>query len=126
MTPEVALAKAHQLRAAAQRIADLLPPIVEEVVLTGSVSRGVADDLSDIEMLLVTTTRLDLFECFEHAGRVGLVDLDTWGVQGTEVSRVFGYYGGIPIETTWWSHGFAEASVAAIAAGEQSTSAEAL
>ena len=29
-----------------------------------------------------------------------------WGVQGTEVSRVFGYYEGVPIETIWWPAGF--------------------
>lgn len=104
----------------------MLPPVVEEVVLTGSVSRGVADEVSDIEMLLVTATRLGLAECLEHARRVGLVDLDTWGVQGTEVSRVFGYYEGIPIETIWWPHDFAEASVAALLSGEQSAAAEAL
>ena len=103
-----------------------MPPLVEEVVLTGSISRGVADELSDIEMLLVTATRLDLAECFEHAGRVGFDDLDTWGVQGTEVSRVFGYYEGVPIETIWWPRGFADASVAALVSGEQFASAEAL
>ncbi len=96
-------------------------------MLTGSVSRGVADDLSDIEMLVVTTTRLDLDECFEHARRVGLVNIDTWGVQGTEVSRVFGYYEGVPIETIWWPQDFAEASVTALLAGEQNQrSADAL
>jgi hypothetical protein len=100
--------------------------VVEEVVLTGSVSRAVADDLSDIEMLLVTTTRLDLTECFEHARNAGLVALDTWGAQGTEVSRVFGYYERVPIETIWWPHDFAEASVAAVLAGEQSAAADAL
>jgi hypothetical protein len=110
----------------AERIATALPPVVEEVILTGSVSRGVADEISDIEMLLVTTARLDLAQCFEHAARVGLVDLDTWGAQGTEVSRVFGYYEGVPIETTWWPHDFAEVSVAALLSGEQSAAAEAL
>jgi hypothetical protein len=95
-------------------------------VLTGSVSRGVADEISDIEMLLVTTTRLDLAECFEHAQRIGFANIDTWGVQGTEVSRVFGYYEGVPIETIWWPHDFAEASVAALVSGERSTAAEAL
>jgi predicted nucleotidyltransferase len=118
--------RARELREVAERIAAALPSVVEEVVLTGSVSRGVADELSDIELLLVTTTRLDLVECFEHASRVGLVDLDTWGAGGTEVSRVFGYYEGVPIETIWWPHDFAEASVAALLLGEQSTSAEAL
>ena len=114
------------LRGAAERIAAELPPVVEEVVLTGSVSRGVADEISDIEMLLVTTTRLDLTECFEHASRVGLVNLDTWGTQGTEVSRVFGYYEGLPIETIWWPREFAQATVSALLSGEQSAAAEAL
>jgi hypothetical protein len=95
-------------------------------VLTGSVSRGVADEFSDIEMLLVTTTRVDLVECFDYAQRIGFANIDTWGVQGTQVSRVFGYYEGVPIETIWWPHDFGEASVARFVAGEQSTSAEAL
>lgn len=118
--------KTSELRELAERIADALPAVVEEVVLTGSVSRGVADEISDIEMLLVTTTRLRLAECFELAGAIGLSDLDTWGVQGTEVSRVFGYYENVPIETIWWSHDFAEATVAALLAGEQPAAAEAL
>jgi predicted nucleotidyltransferase len=110
----------------AQRIADALPPVVEEVVLTGSVSRGAADDVSDIEMLFVTTRQLELAECFEHAGRLGFERMDTWGVQGTETNRVFGYLDGVPVETIWWSREFAEASVAAIVAGQPSGSAEAL
>jgi predicted nucleotidyltransferase len=122
----VPTARTRELRKVAERIAAALPAVVEEVVLTGSVSRGVADEISDIEMLLVTATRLDLAECFEHAGRVGLVNLDTWGVQGTEVSRVFGYYEGVPIETIWWPQDFAEAFLAALVSGEQSAAAEAL
>src|SRR6266542_2406463 len=122
----VAPPRTHELRVVAERLAAALPPVVEEVVLTGSVSRGVADHLSDIEMLVVTTTRLDLAECFAHARNAGLVSLDTWGVQGTEVSRVFGYYEDVPVETIWWSRDFAEASVAALLEGEESTSAEAL
>jgi predicted nucleotidyltransferase len=122
----VPTSRSRELQEIAQRITTALPSVVEEVVLTGSVSRGVADEISDIEMLLITTTRLDLAECFDHASRLGLVDLDTWGVQGTEVSRVFGYYEGNPIETIWWSRDFAEASVAALLSGEQSASAEAI
>jgi hypothetical protein len=122
----VSIPRARELREVAERIAAALPPLVEEVVLTGSVSRGVADELSDVEMLLVTTTRLSLAECFEHARNVGLVNLDTWGAQGTDVSRVFGYYEGVPIETIWWPHEFAESSVSALVSGEQSLAAEAL
>ena len=123
---QVPTARAHELRRVAAQIVAALPPVVEEAVLTGSVSRGVADDISDIEILLVTTTRLSIGECFEHARRVGIVNLDTWGVQGTECSRVFGYYKGIPIETTWWPHDFAEASLAGLLAGEPSAAAEAI
>jgi hypothetical protein len=79
-----------------------LPPVAEEIALMGSVSRGVADELSDIEMLLVTSEQLTLEECYAHARRVGLADLDSWGPQGTAVSRVFGYFEGVPIELTWW------------------------
>jgi hypothetical protein len=122
----VPTSKTRELREVAERIAAALPPVVEEVVLTGSVSRGAADAFSDIEMLLVTTTRLDLQECFAHARTVGLANLDTWGVQGTEASRVFGYYEGVPIETIWWPRDFAEASVAALTSGGHSAAAEAL
>ena len=119
-------AHSRRLHGVAERIAAALLPIVEEVVLTGSVSRGIADERSDIEMLLVTPKRLDLAECFDHAGRVGLEGLDTWGPQGTEVSRVFGYFETIPVELVWWPRDYAEASVAAILEGGPSSSAEAL
>src|SRR4051794_19697752 len=115
-----------ELRETAQAIADALPGTIEEVVLTGSVSRGVADDVSDIEMLIVTTEQLELAECFEHARTVGLEGLDTWGQQGTATSRVFGYYDGVPIELVWWSSDHAEASVAEVVTGGPSSFAEAL
>jgi hypothetical protein len=119
-------ARTQELNKLAERIADALPPVVEEVVLTGSVSRGVADDVSDIEMLVVTTEPLELDECFEHAREAGLEGLDTWGPQGTKAKRVFGYRKGVPIELIWWSRDFAEASVDAILAGEPSGSGDAL
>jgi predicted nucleotidyltransferase len=119
-------ARARELREVASRIVTALPAVVEEVVLTGSVSRGVADELSDIEMLFVTTERLELTDCFGHIERAGHVELDTWGVQGTDVSRVFGYYEGVPVETTWWPREFADATVAALVSGEPSAAAEAL
>lgn len=118
--------RSRELRAIAERIVAALPPVVEEAVLTGSVSRGVADEISDVEMLLVTARRLDLEECFEHAKHVGLVELDTWGGRTVDVSRVFGYFEGVPIETSWWSREHAEASVAALFAGDPSTAADAL
>jgi hypothetical protein len=118
--------RTQELRALAERIADALPPVVEEVVITGSVSRGVANEASDIEMLVVTSEPLELDECFEHARAAGLERLDTWGPQGTDTKRVFGYREGVPIELVWWSRDFAEASVAGILAGEPSGSGDAL
>jgi len=119
-------ARTIELRALAERIAEALPATVEEVVLTGSVSRGVADDVSDIELLVVTTERLELAECFEHARNAGLEGLDTWGPQRGESSRVFGYLEGVPIELIWWSRDLAESAVAAVLAGEPSGSGDAL
>jgi hypothetical protein len=118
--------RTRELHEVAERIAAALPPVVEEVVLTGSVSRGIADEVSDIEMLVVTTEQLELAECFEHARRIGFEGLDTWGVQGTATNRVFGYLDAVPVELVWWSRKFAETSVAAIVAGQPSGSAEAL
>jgi predicted nucleotidyltransferase len=107
----MAMTRSQGLRAIAERIARALPPMVEEVVLTGSVSRGVDDELSDIEMLLVTTVQLQLDECFEYARALGLEQLDTWGLQGTPSAKVFGYLDGVPIELIWWSREHAEASL---------------
>ena len=95
-------------------------------MLTGSVSRGVADEVSDIEMLVVTAEPCELATCFEHAGRAGLERLDTWGPQGGPASRVFGYCEGVPIELVWWPHDFANASVAALLEGQDSSAADAL
>ena len=113
----MATARTRELHLLAERIAAALPAVVEEVVLTGSVSRDVADDLSDIEMLVVTSEPLELDECFEHGRRSGLEGLDTWGPQGTETKRVFGYREGVPIELLWWSREHADASVDALLAG---------
>jgi hypothetical protein len=122
----MASARTRELQLLAERIASALPAVVEEVVLTGSVSRGVADDVSDIEMLVVTTEPLELEECFEYARNAGLEGLDTWGPQGTETKRVFGYLEGVPIELIWWSRDFAESAVDAILVGEPSGSGDAL
>ena len=92
----------------AQRIAETLPPEVIEVVLTGSVSRGVADEVSDIEMLVVTEKQLSLDEAFELARRAGLEERDSWGDPSTPTRRVFGYLEGQPVETIWWSRELAE------------------
>ncbi len=111
----------------AQRVADALPvEVAEEVVLTGSVSRGMADDVSDIEMLVVTREPLELEECFELARAAGLEGLGTWGAQGGPARRVSGYREGEPLELIWWPREFAEARLEALFAGEVSSTADAL
>jgi len=123
----VATERSDQLRDLARRVADALPAeVVEEVVVTGSVSRGVADELSDIEMLIVTPEPLELTACFEHARAAGLEELDTWGPQGGPAQRVFGYREGVPIELVWWSRQHADSTVDAIHAGGPASSAEAI
>jgi len=102
------MSRSEELQALAQRVADGLPPDVIEVVLTGSVSRGVADEVSDIEMLCVTERSLSLEEAFELARRAGLEERDSWGDPSTPTRRVFGYLEGTPVETIWWSRELAE------------------
>jgi predicted nucleotidyltransferase len=109
----VATARSEELRALAQRVADALPPEAIEVVLTGSVSRGVADDVSDIELLVVTEEPLSLAEAFELARGAGLEERDSWGDPATQTRRVFGYVDGQPVETIWWSRELADESFAA-------------
>lgn len=101
-------ARSEELQALAQRVADALPPDVVEVVLTGSVSRGVADDVSDLELLAVTEDQLSLEEAFELARRAGLEQRDSWGDPSTPTRRVFGYLDGEAVETIWWSRALAE------------------
>jgi predicted nucleotidyltransferase len=104
--------RSRQLHDLAQRVADALPlDVAEEVVLTGSVSRGVADGVSDIEMLIVTPEPMELAACFEHARAAGLEELDTWGDQSTPTRRVSGYVEGVPLELIWWSGEHAESSI---------------
>jgi hypothetical protein len=121
-----ATARSVELRSLAQGLADALPTTVEEVVLTGSVSRGVADDISDIEMLVVTQGELDLDDCFAIAAASGIAGLGTWGRQGEATKRVSGYRDGAPVELIWWSRARAETAIAAIFAGDLSPSADAI
>ena len=119
-------AQSVALRSIAQRVADALPITVEDVVLTGSVSRGVADDVSDIEMLIVTRGELELGDCFSLAGACGLTELGTWGPQGVPTKRVSGYCDGVPLELLWWSRSHAQTALDAIFTGDLSTTADAI
>lgn len=114
------------MRSIAKRIADALPPAVEEVVLTGSVSRGAADDVSDIEMLIVSRNELDLGDCLSLAAACGVNDLGTWGRQGVPTKRVSGYREGVPVELIWWSRTHAETAVDGVFADDLSATADAI
>ena len=119
--------RSRQLQDVAQRVVDALPlGVAEEVVLTGSVSRGVADDVSDIEMLIVTPEPLELAGCFEHARAAGLVELDTWGEQSTPTRRVSGYFEDVPLELIWWSRDHAESAIDACFSSDVSSAADAI
>lgn len=96
------------------------------MVLTGSVSRGVADDVSDVEMLVVTVAPLELEEAFSLARTAGLGGLDSWGVQGLTAKRVSGHLEGQPFELIFWPRAFAEEELDALRAGKLSSSADAL
>src|SRR3954449_1778878 len=102
------MTRSDELRALAQQVADGLPAEVVEVVLTGSVSRGVADEVSDIEMLVVTREPLELEECFTLARAAGLDGLGTWGAQGAPARRVSVYRERVPLELIWWPREYAE------------------
>jgi hypothetical protein len=119
--------KSRKLRELAQRVADALPPgVAQEVIVTGSVSRGMADAVSDIEMLVVTPEVLPLQTCFEHARAAGLTNLGTWGAQDTPARRVSGMRDGVPLELIWWSREFAESQMSALLAGQVTSSADAI
>ena len=126
MAEKTATARSVELRSIAQGVADALPMTVEEVVLTGSVSRGVADDVSDIEMLVVASGELELDECFALAAACGLAGLGTWGRQGEPTKRVSGSRDGVPVELVWWSRAHAATAVDGIFAGNLSSTADAL
>ena len=120
-------AASEVLRELARRVADDLPAsVAEEVVLTGSVSRGDADAFSDIEMLVVTRAALRLADCFALARGAGLADLDTWGAPDPVARRVSGTRDGVPIELIWWPRDHAEAQVDAVLTGAVASTADAL
>jgi predicted nucleotidyltransferase len=111
----------------ARSIADAIPTgVADEIVVTGSVSRGITDERSDIEMLIVTRELLGLDACYELARGAGLEQLGTWGPQGGPTQRVSGYRDGVPIELIFWSAEFAETAVDALFEGDGAGSGDAL
>ena len=122
----MALTRNEELQALAQRVADDLVEVAEEVVLTGSVSRGMADEASDIEMLVVSRDPLELEDCLRLAHAAGLNELDSWGAQNGPVRRVSGYRERVPLELIWWPRDYAEAQIDALLTGAMHSTADAL
>jgi predicted nucleotidyltransferase len=97
------------LRALAERVTEQLPGHVEDVVLTGSTSRGSADELSDVELLVISERLPE---------ELPLEVVQSWspGIEGAM------WYGGSvedeKVELVWWTPAYAEERVRAIAAGE--------
>jgi predicted nucleotidyltransferase len=92
---------------------EALPAGIEEALLTGSTSRGVADEASDVELLLVgdvlpepgeIATRLDAFDVGTMADGRG------WWIGGTA--------GGEPIELIAWTRARTEERLDGILAAE--------
>jgi hypothetical protein len=119
--------RSRELKEVAERLVAGLPPeVAEEVVLTGSVSRGVADEVSDIEMLVVTPEPLSLERCYELAAAAGVDQLGSWGDPSSATRRVSGYFDGVPVELIWSSRELAEASIEGCFAGTGAGTADAI
>lgn len=108
----MATERSAELRAVAERFAAALPAAFAEVLLTGSVSRGDADSLSDIEMLLVA--------------REVPPSLDVPGVEmyqedhfeGGTLAWYTAVFEGEVLEMAGWTHARAEGRLEGILAGE--------
>jgi predicted nucleotidyltransferase len=97
------------LRALAERVAELLPGHVEDIVLTGSTSRGTADELSDVELLVISESLPE---------ELPFDEVQSWE-SGDEGAKWYGgSYEGVKVELVWWTPAFVEERVRAIAAGE--------
>jgi len=101
--------RSETLRARAERVAALLPPHVEDVVLTGSAARGMADELSDIELLVVSD---------ELPGELPLDDRQSWTPPVDGAMWYGGTFDGEKVELVWWTPAYVEERVRAIASGE--------
>jgi hypothetical protein len=119
--------RSRELQEVAERLVAGLPPeVAEEVVVTGSVSRGVADEVSDIEMLVVTPEPLEVDRCYALAAAAGVERLGSWGDQSGPTRRVSGDFDGVPVELIWWSRELAERSIEGCFEGTGAGTADAI
>jgi hypothetical protein len=101
--------RSEALRELAGRVTELLPEHVEDVVLTGSTARDMADDLSDVELLVISGRLPD---------GLPLSGLQSWspGIEGA--MWYGGSFEGEQVELIWWTPAYVEERVRALAAGE--------
>jgi predicted nucleotidyltransferase len=102
--------RTEELRAVARRFADALPQAYEEVLLTGSVSRGDADELSDVEMLLVAETVPETLP--------GIELYDDERLENGTVAWYTALFEGEVFEMAGWTYERAEGRLAGILSGE--------
>lgn len=106
----MATARSEELRAVAQRFAEALPDAFDEVLLTGSVSRGDADELSDIEMLVVAR------EVPPSLPGIELYQEDYF--ENGTIGWYTALFDGAMVEFAGWTHERADGRLAGILAGE--------
>ena len=112
----MATSQSTELRSLAQRLADALPPVVDEIVLTGGVARGVADAWSDVELLVVHAPLPSLGQVEEWAVRVGATI--TTRFADDELAYVAGTYEDTMVELVWLVPGAIDALLDRAFAGE--------
>lgn len=106
------MSRSDELRALAQRFVQALPDDFDEALLTGSVSRGEADDLSDVEMLLVAR---------DTPPRLSALGIEMWQEDFFENGTIAWYTAlveGEVLEMAGWTHGRVEGRIEGILSGE--------
>ena len=106
------MTKTDELRALAERFAQALPDEIDEALLTGSVSRGEADELSDVEMLLVAR---------ETPPRLSALGIEMWQEDFFEQGTIAWYTAlveGEVLEMAGWTHARVEGRLDGILGGE--------
>jgi predicted nucleotidyltransferase len=106
------MTRSYELRAVAERFVEALPDDLDEVLLTGSVSRGEADELSDVELLLVArgTPR-----------RLSALGVEMWQEDFFEHGTIAWYTAlveGEVLEMAGWTHARVEGRLEGILSGE--------
>jgi predicted nucleotidyltransferase len=108
----VTTARSEALRTLAQRFVWALPDDIEEALLTGSVSRGEADEFSDVEMLLVAR---------DTPPRLSALGIEMWQEDFFENGTIAWYtalFEGEVLEMAGWPQARVEGRLEGILSGE--------